>query len=92
MVVSLVLSIFSQDILPIFVVAGIGFVLARRFGASVKTLSTVSFNALSPCLVFDQLVAAKMSVAQSGRMVVFVVLLPAALGVPPRLAPVPRRA
>jgi hypothetical protein len=36
--VSLVLSIFSQDILPIFVIAGVGLLLARRFDASVKTL------------------------------------------------------
>ena len=29
--------------------------MARRFGANVKTMSTVAFNALSPCLVFYQL-------------------------------------
>ena len=60
---SLVVSIFSQDILPIFVVAGVGFLLARRFGAHVKTLSTVAFNALSPCLVFDQLVSGRQNPA-----------------------------
>ena len=49
---SLIASIFASDILPIFILAGVGFVLARRFRAEVKTLSTVAFNALSPCLVF----------------------------------------
>ena len=82
---SLVLSIFSQDILPIFVIAGIGFLMARRFGASVKTMSTVSFNALSPCLVFYQLVTAKLSVAQSWRVALFCVLLTVAIGVAARL-------
>jgi len=89
--VSLVLSIFSQDILPIFVVAGVGFLLARRFGANVKTLSTVAFNALSPCLVFDQLVTAKVSGAQSWRVALFCVLLTVALGVTARLAALPLR-
>ena len=88
---SLVVSIFSQDILPIFVVAGVGFLLARRFGANVKTLSTVAFNALSPCLVFDQLVTAKVSVAQSWRVALFCVLLTVALGVTARLAALPLR-
>ena len=88
---SLVLSIFSQDILPIFVIAGIGFLLARRFGANVKTLSTVAFNALSPCLVFDQIVTAKLNVAQSWRVALFCVLLTAAIGLAARLAALPLR-
>jgi predicted permease len=83
---SLILSIFSQDILPIFVVAGIGFLMARRFGANVKTMSTVAFNALSPCLVFYQLVTAKVSGAQSWRVACFCVLLTVAIGVAGHLA------
>jgi predicted permease len=83
---SLILSIFSQDILPIFIVAGIGFVMARRFGANVKTMSTVAFNALSPCLVFYQLVTAKVSGAQSWRVAFFCVLLTVAIGVAGYLA------
>jgi len=83
---SLVLSIFSQDILPIFVVAGIGFLMARRFDANVKTMSTVAFNALSPCLVFYQLVTVKVSGAQSWRVAFFCVLLTVAIGVAGRLA------
>jgi len=89
--VSLVLSIFSQDILPIFVIAGIGFLMARHFGANVKTMSTVSFNALSPCLVFYQLVTAKLSVAQSWRVALFCVLLTVAIGVAARLVALPLR-
>lgn len=88
---SLVLSIFSQDILPIFVIAGIGFLMARHFGANVKTMSTVSFNALSPCLVFYQLVTAKLSVAQSWRVALFCVLLTVAIGVAARLVALPLR-
>jgi hypothetical protein len=87
--VSLVASIFASDILPIFILAGAGFVLARRFGANVKTLSTVAFNALSPCLVFHQLVTTQVSGSQSLRVAVFCVLLTIAIGIAARLTALP---
>jgi hypothetical protein len=87
----LVASIFVSDILPIFVVAGIGFLLARRLDANVKTLATVSFNSLSPCLVFDQLVTTQISGSQSLRVAAFCVLLTIAIGVAARLTSVPLR-
>ena len=87
----LIASIFASDILPIFILAGVGFVLARRFRAEVKTLSTVSFNALSPCLVFYQLVTAKISGAQSIRVAAFCVLLTLAIGIAARLTSLPLR-
>ena len=86
---NLVISIFTSDILPIFVVAGVGFVLARIFGANVKTLSTVAFNALSPCLVFNQLVTAQISGSQSLRVAAFSVLLTLAIGIVARLIALP---
>jgi malate permease and related proteins len=89
--VSLVLSIFAQDILPIFLVAAVGYVLAKRVAADVRTLSTVAFNALSPCLVFDQLVTAQISRAEFGRMAAFCVLLVLAMGVVAWLAAIPLR-
>jgi predicted permease len=89
--VRLVASIFVSDILPIFIVAGIGFLLARRLGANVKTLATVSFNSLSPCLVFDQLVTAQISGSQSLRVAAFCVLLTIAIGVAARVASLPLR-
>ena len=87
----LVASIFASDILPIFIIAGVGFILARRFGAGVKTLSTVAFNALSPCLVFNQLVTARISGSQSVRVAAFCVLLTMAIGIAARLTSMPLR-
>jgi predicted permease len=89
--VNLVASIFASDILPIFILAGVGFVLARRVRADVKTLSTVAFNALSPCLVFYQLVTAQISGAQSLRVAAFCVLLTIAIGLAARLTSMPLR-
>jgi predicted permease len=88
---ALLLSIFANDIAPIFAIAGIGFLLARHFDASVNTLSKVSFNALSPCLVFNQLVTSNITGAEFGRMALFCVLLTAAMGLAARLAAIPLR-
>ena len=87
----LLLSIFADDIVPIFAIAGIGFLLARHFDASVKTVSKVSFNALSPCLVFDQLVTSHITGSEFGRMALFCVLLTAAMGLAAWLAAIPLR-
>ena len=78
--VTLLLSILADDIVPIFAIVGVGFLLARHFDASVKTVSKVSFNALSPCLVFDQLVTSHITGSDFGRMALFCVLLTAAMG------------
>jgi hypothetical protein len=84
-----ILSILSSDILPIFAIAAIGFLLERRVPGSVKTLSSVAFNALSPCLVFYQLVTSRLSGGAVGRMAVYCVLLTAAMGLAARLVAIP---
>jgi malate permease and related proteins len=87
----LLLSIFADDIVPIFAIAAIGFLLARHFDASVKTVSKVSFNALSPCLIFNQLVASDITGFEFGRMALFCVLVTAAMGLAAWLAAVSLR-
>jgi predicted permease len=88
---TLLLSIFANDIVPIFAIVGVGFLLARHFNASVETVSKVSFNALSPCLVFYQLVMSSITGSEFGRMALFCVLLTAAMGLAARLAAIPLR-
>jgi predicted permease len=84
--VPLLASIFAGDILPVFVIAAIGFFLARKSDVSVKTLSTVSFNALSPCLVFTQLATSTISSSKAGKVALYFFLLTAAMAVCARLA------
>lgn len=84
-------SIFADDILPIFLVAAAGFLLARHTGAQVKTLSAASFNVLSPCLVFDQLVQSRIESSVFGRMFVFCILLTTVMGLVAWLAAAPLR-
>ncbi len=85
------LSIFASDILPVFLIAGVGFLLARCLGASVKTLSRIVFYALVPCLVFNLLVRSNMTPLQFGRTALLAVLVAATMGLVSRLAAVPLR-
>jgi len=87
----LFLTILADDILPIFLVAAAGFVLARHFHVDVKSLSRVTFNALAPCLVFTQLVTSRVGADEFGRIFAFTVLLVAAIGLVARLVAIPFR-
>ena len=75
------ISILVSDILPIFAIALIGFLLERRVAGSVRTLSAITFNALSPCLVFNQLVMSRLSGSEVGKMALYCVLLTAGMGI-----------
>lgn len=86
---TVLISIFASDILPIFVIAGAGFLLARKLQASVKTLAHVSFYALTPCLAFKMLVTSKMTGPQAGRMALMAVLVTCAMGLLARIAAIP---
>jgi malate permease and related proteins len=89
--VNVLLSIFATDILPVFVVAGIGFILARFLHASVKTLAHIVFYALVPSLVFKLLVTSDVVGPQFGKMAVLSVLVAAGMGLIARLVAVPLR-
>jgi len=49
-------DVFINNILPIFVVALIGFALRSGLGVDKRALSNLAFYAFSPCLVFSALV------------------------------------
>jgi predicted permease len=89
--VTLLLSIFANDVLPIFLVASVGFLLARYLHADVKTLSRTAFNVLAPCLVFDLLVTSKVSADEFGRIVLFAVCIVLGIGLIGRLVTLPLR-
>lgn len=88
---TLLLSIFANDVLPIFVVASVGFLSARFLKADVKTLSRITFNALAPCLVFNLLVTSKISPDEFARMVLFTVAVVLGIGLIGRLITLPLR-
>jgi len=74
-------SILVSDIAPIFVIAAVGYLIERRRSGSAVLLSSLSFNALSPCLVFTLIVTSSMSAGDTGRMASFSVLLTVIMGI-----------
>jgi predicted permease len=68
-------AIFASDILPVFIIAGAGLLLARLSQVDVRTMARVIFNVLSPALVFTLLVTSTPSLADFGRMALFCVLV-----------------
>jgi malate permease and related proteins len=89
--VHVLVAIFASDILPVFLIAGVGFVLARFLDASVKTLARIVFYALVPCLVFNLLVRSNMTALQFGRTALVAVIVAASMGLVSRLVAVPLR-
>jgi malate permease and related proteins len=77
--VRLLLSIFAFDLLPIFLIAGAGFALARWRGANATTLTHVVFYALLPCFAFRLLITSAATGRQFGTMVLLAVLVMTAM-------------
>jgi len=78
---SVLFSILSSDILPIFLIAGAGYLLARYVGTNVRTLSHVVFYALLPCLTFRLLLSSQKTGAEVGRMALLAMLMMLAIGI-----------
>jgi len=87
----LLLGIFASDILPIFVIAGVGYLLARQASVQVHTVSRVTFHALAPALVFNTLATSTLSGFEFGRMAAFYLLVAASAGLMARVAAIPLR-
>jgi predicted permease len=77
----LLVSILVSDILPIFAIAGAGFLLARYAGVDVKIVARVVFYSLLPCLAFRLLVTSSPSGPNVGRLMLLALLIMAAMGV-----------
>jgi malate permease and related proteins len=88
---NLLISIFASDILPIFMIAGIGFIVARRLKASVNTLAHVAFYVFSPCFAFSTLINSTVTGSQVGKMVLLAILVMISMGVIARIAAIPLR-
>jgi predicted permease len=81
--VSFLLSVFLSDLLPIFVIAGAGYALARWLKVSATTVTHVVFYALLPCFSYRLLTTSAATGREFGQIVllaVLVMLAMAALG------------
>ncbi len=55
------IKIFADNLLPILLIAGTGFVIKRRFDVQPRTVSILLFNVFSPSLVFSQILKSKIA-------------------------------
>ncbi len=69
------LSLFVNVVLPVFIVAGIGFVLERRLHPPIAPLNQVALYALMPCLVFTSLLTIDFRSEAPVKITLFAVLL-----------------
>jgi malate permease and related proteins len=77
---STLLEILVNDILPVFIVIGLGYAFARRNHADLRTATRLTFFVLSPCLVFVSLVESDMSGGETAQIFLFVVLMVLTMG------------
>lgn len=68
------LSIFVNNVLPSFIVIGVGYLLERRIKVDKRTLSRLAIYVLTPCLVFSSIVNSEVDPGQFGRITAYVVV------------------
>ena len=69
---STVLFIFVHNIIPVFIVMAIGFIIAKNFDIQITSLTKLNFYAISPCFIFASLYPAEIP-ASMGLVVLFVI-------------------
>lgn len=74
------ISLFTDNLLPVLLVAGLGFILQRRMHLPARPLSSMVFNVLLPALVFQLLVTTAIGAADILRMMGFALLVMSAVG------------
>lgn len=79
---SAILDVLVNNILPIFLVAGFGYLLRKRVPELDKrTVTRLTFYVLSPCLVFSALASSELSGSEIGRIALVAALSILAMGV-----------
>ena len=74
-------NVFVQNILPIFIVAAMGFALRKGLGVDKRALSHLSFYVLSPALVFASLVNTHINGEELIQLATFAIIMTLSMGV-----------
>jgi predicted permease len=75
------LAIFANDIVPVFLIAGAGYLAARFAKAEVFTLTRVAFFVLLPCLIFNLIFTSSITGGDVSRLVTAAILVIVIMGV-----------
>ncbi len=73
-------SVFANNIVPIILMAGAGFTLAKTLHVDSRSLGRVVFYVFSPILVFDLLVSNPLNLKQAGAVMLFTVAMMIVMG------------
>lgn len=68
-------------VLPILLLAGVGFLLQRKLGLDMPTLKRLNFYFVMPAIVYFSLISARISLGEVGVAVLFAVTLFGCMGV-----------
>lgn len=71
---SILLTIFVDNLLPVFFVIGTGFLLGVTLRLEVKPISRLTFYTLAPCLIFSGLVESRLTGGEAQQVVAFALL------------------
>ncbi|OGO20282.1 MAG: hypothetical protein A2Z14_16245 [Chloroflexi bacterium RBG_16_48_8] len=74
------IQLFVDNLLPILIVAGIGFSLQRIIKIDPRPISQIIFNAFTPSLIFTLLVNTDIQAVNMVRMVLLSILTTCAVG------------
>lgn len=73
-------QVLTQNILPIFLVAGAGYLLQRRYELDKRTLNSLVFNVLSPALIISSLVNSELPGGELLEITAFTILTVLVMG------------
>lgn len=77
---SQLLGLFSNNILPIFITAGAGFLSAKYLQVTPRSVSLLAFYIFSPCLIFNLLTTSQLGGAEIAQMAGFTIATVLILG------------
>jgi len=72
--------LFSNNILPIFIAAGAGYLAAKYLQVTPRSVSQIAFYIFSPCLIFNLLTSTQLSGEDVTRMAGFTLISVLTLG------------
>ncbi len=71
---SILLTIFVQNLLPVFAIIGAGVLLGVTLGPDVKAVSRTTFYTLTPCLIFSGLTNTPLTGAEAQQVAAFAIV------------------
>lgn len=80
MTLSILLSAFANNLLPIFILSGAGFTLGKTFSVDSRTIGRVIFYIFAPVLVFDLLSQNEIKFTEAVTMTAYTMTMILAMG------------